>query len=115
MGMGWFKVEPGFKVCSKLTTRCQVEIEASVDQISDISCEGEWAKIAPLRILPFDIECAAEHGFPNAEKDQVIQIACVCKSTNKEVEDYKVVFVLNGSGPISGTHVKHMKTEKQLL
>ena len=87
----------------------------SIDKIQAIPCEGAWAKIAPLRVLSFDIECAAEHGFPNAEKDPVIQIACVCKSTTSELFDYKVVFVLNGAAPISGTHVKHMKTEKQLL
>ena len=38
--------------------------------------EGEWQKIAPLRVLSFDIECAGRKGiFPEAEKDQVIQIA----------------------------------------
>lgn len=71
--------------------------------------EGEWAVIAPQRILSFDIECAAEHGFPSAEKDKVIQIACVCKRTDKDVEDYKVVFVLDGASPISGVHIKNIK------
>jgi DNA polymerase delta subunit 1 len=38
--------------------------------------EGEWSKIAPLRILSFDIECAGRKGiFPEAEIDPVIQIA----------------------------------------
>lgn len=115
VGMGWFQIDPGFKVSSKFTTRCQTELEVSSDLITSIPCEGEWAKIAPLRVLSFDIECAAERGFPNAEIHQVIQIACVCKSTNKSVEDYKVVFVLDGAASISGTHVKHMKTERQLL
>ena len=31
------------------------------------------------------------------------------------VEDYRVVFVLNGASPISGAHVKHMNSEKQML
>ena len=38
--------------------------------------DGEWAKIAPLRILSFDIECAGRKGvFPEASIDPVIQIA----------------------------------------
>jgi DNA polymerase delta subunit 1 len=36
-------------------------------------CEGEYSKIAPLRILSFDIECAAEAGkFPQPNADPVI-------------------------------------------
>lgn len=38
--------------------------------------EGNWSKIAPLRILSFDIECAGRKGiFPEASVDPVIQIA----------------------------------------
>lgn len=38
--------------------------------------EGEWSKVAPLRILSFDIECAGRKGiFPEANQDPVIQIA----------------------------------------
>lgn len=38
--------------------------------------EGEWSKVAPLRILSFDIECAGRKGiFPEATHDPVIQIA----------------------------------------
>lgn len=75
----------------------------------------EWGKIAPLRILSFDIECSTTQGFPSADKDQVIQIACICKNTMSNIEDYRVVFVLDGASPISGAHVKHMHSEKQML
>jgi len=38
--------------------------------------DGRWSKIAPLRILSFDIECAGRKGiFPEAQTDPVIQIA----------------------------------------
>lgn len=38
--------------------------------------EDEWSRIAPLRILSFDIECAGRKGiFPEANQDPVIQIA----------------------------------------
>ena len=40
--------------------------------------EGEWNKIAPLRVLSLDIECQGRKGhFPEADKDPVIQIANV--------------------------------------
>ena len=46
------------------------------DQFISHAPEGEWAKIAPLRILSFDIECAGRKGvFPEASTDPVIQIA----------------------------------------
>lgn len=42
--------------------------------------DGEWSKMAPLRILSFDIECAGRKGiFPEPDKDPVIQIASVVK------------------------------------
>lgn len=46
------------------------------DQFISHPPEGEWAMIAPLRILSFDIECAGRKGiFPEASTDPVIQIA----------------------------------------
>ena len=60
--------------------------------------------------MSFDIECAAEHGFPSAEKDQIIQIACVCKvlpaSEGINPDEYRFVIVLNGCWPISGVEIK---------
>lgn len=36
---------------------------------------GEWSRIAPLRVLSFDIECAGRKGhFPEASQDPVIQV-----------------------------------------
>lgn len=46
------------------------------DDLISHAPDGEWSKLAPLRILSFDIECAGRKGiFPEAEKDPVIQIA----------------------------------------
>lgn len=37
--------------------------------------EGEFSKMAPFRILSFDIECAGRKGhFPDAKHDPVIQV-----------------------------------------
>lgn len=37
--------------------------------------EGEFSKMAPFRIVSFDIECAGRKGhFPEAQHDPVIQV-----------------------------------------
>lgn len=57
-------------------SKAQIELDVSWEDIVSHPAEGEWQKIAPLRILSFDIECAGRKGiFPEAEKDSVIQIA----------------------------------------
>jgi len=49
--------------------------------------EGEWLKIAPLRILSFDIECAGRKGvFPEPQVDPVIQIANMVTVQGKKKE-----------------------------
>lgn len=51
------------------TTQCQIELDISWEEIVSHPPEGEWQKIAPLRILSFDIECAGRKGyFPEAER-----------------------------------------------
>ena len=50
------------------------------NSVKCLPCEGEYSKIAPLRILSFDIECSAEAGrFPTPNTDPVIQIANIVK------------------------------------
>lgn len=43
-------------------THCQIETDIAWDDVVIYSTEGEWSKIAPLRILSFDIECASRKG-----------------------------------------------------
>ncbi len=43
-------------------TRCQIEVDIAWDDVVIYSTEGEWSKIAPMRILSFDIECASRKG-----------------------------------------------------
>uniref|UniRef100_T1GKA7 DNA polymerase delta catalytic subunit n=1 Tax=Megaselia scalaris TaxID=36166 RepID=T1GKA7_MEGSC len=57
-------------------SRSQLEIDVAFDKFIAHEPEGEWAKVAPFRILSFDIECAGRRGiFPEAKIDPVIQIA----------------------------------------
>ena len=57
-------------------SKAQIELDISWEDMFSHPAEGDWQKIAPLRILSFDIECAGRKGiFPEADKDRVIQIA----------------------------------------
>lgn len=78
--------------------------------------EGEWLKMAPLRVLSFDIECAGRKGFfPTAEEDPVIQIANVLKEAGKTHPVAQNVFTLNTCAPIIGSQVLSYETEKEML
>lgn len=80
VGMNWIEVPAGKYTLiprskAKKST-CQIELEMRYSDFISHAPEGEWSRIAPLRILSFDIECAGRKGiFPEPEQDPVIQIA----------------------------------------
>lgn len=78
VGMNWIEVPKGKYVILNegKKSHSQLEIEVRWDQFISHPPEGAWSKIAPLRVLSFDIECAGRKGiFPEASVDPVIQIA----------------------------------------
>lgn len=78
--------------------------------------EGEWSKVAPFRILSFDIECAGRKGvFPEPEKDPVIQIANMVIHQGEKDPFIRNVFTLNTCAPIVGSHVSSFKREADML
>lgn len=57
-------------------SHCQLEVDTDWRTVIGHEANGEWIKMAPIRILSFDIECAGRKGhFPKPEIDPVIQIA----------------------------------------
>ncbi|CAG7821425.1 unnamed protein product [Allacma fusca] len=57
-------------------SRAQIEVDIAYTSLISHAPEDEWSKLAPFRILSFDIECAGRKGiFPEPDKDPVIQIA----------------------------------------
>lgn len=46
----------------KLSTLTQIEIDISFKHLISHAPDGEWSKVAPYRILSFDIECAGRAG-----------------------------------------------------
>ena len=78
--------------------------------------EGEWADVAPFRILSFDIECAGRKGiFPEPEKDRVIQIANMVALYGQTEPFIRNVMVLDTCAPIIGSEVICHQHETDLL
>ncbi|GAB6033248.1 DNA polymerase delta catalytic subunit [Chamberlinius hualienensis] len=126
VGCCWIEIPPA-KYCiresgniisssCKRVSRCQLEVDVSVDDIIAHAPEGEWAKVAPFRILSFDIECAGRKGiFPDPKVDPVIQIANMVVEQGQSVPFIKNVFTLNSCAPIVGSQVLSYQDERQML
>lgn len=89
-----------------IESRCQIEVDVAFDAFISHEPEGEWAKVAPFRILSFDIECAGRKGiFPEPNHDPVIQIANMVIRQGDSEPFLRNVFTLNTCAPIVGSQV----------
>jgi DNA polymerase delta subunit 1 len=78
--------------------------------------EAKFSKIAPLRVLSFDIECTNdEKKMPQPDKNPIITIACIAQEHEKEEPYARYVFTLNTCAPIVGAVVKSFHSESDLL
>ena len=95
-------------------TKCQLEVDVSFEDFISHPAEGEWQKIAPLRILSFDIECKGRKGvFPEAEVDPVIQIANMVILQGDGEPLIRNVFTLNSCAPMVGSDVIEFKGQEE--
>ncbi|XP_065340551.1 DNA polymerase delta catalytic subunit [Cloeon dipterum] len=119
MGCSWVEFPAGqWKVrdANQMTTRCQLEADASWEAVIAHAPDGHWGRLAPFRIMSFDIECAGRKGvFPEPEHDPVIQIASVIVLQGKQQPLGKIVFTLGDCAPIVGCKVVSFEKETQLL
>lgn len=95
-------------------------MEIDVVDYRDIKCNKDWSgkysRIAPLRILSFDIECLPDKGkFPTPDKDRVIQIGNICQVMGEEEPYVRNIFTLNTCAPIVGTNVFSFRKEEDML
>jgi len=98
------------------TSRSQLEVDIAWDKFISHAPEGEWSKVAPVRILSFDIECAGRKGiFPEPEKDPVIQIANMVVRQGEKEPFIRNVFTLDTCAQIVGSHVISCVKENELL
>jgi DNA polymerase delta subunit 1 len=97
-------------------SNCQIEAEVSYRDLIAHEPKGEWAKMAPLRILSFDIECAGRKGvFPEANQDPVIQIANIVTRYGESKPFVRNVFCLDQTSTIVNTQVYEFDREEQML
>ncbi|TFY53620.1 hypothetical protein EVJ58_g9353 [Rhodofomes roseus] len=119
LGMNWIEVPAGsYKLTpeSKKKSHCQIELSVRWDRFISHPAEGQWSKIAPLRILSFDIECAGRKGiFPEANVDPVIQIASMVTRQGESKPFIRNVFTLNSCAHIVGSQVLSFDDEVQLF
>ncbi|KAF9172191.1 DNA-directed DNA polymerase delta [Mortierella sp. AD010] len=116
-GANWIELPAGtYQVKNDQSSNAQINVETSYDKIISHQPEGEWSKIAPLRILSFDIECAGRKGiFPEAKIDPVIQIASMVTVQGESKPFIRNVMVLNTCAHIVGTHTMSFNQEEKLL
>lgn len=118
-GAGWLTLPKNtyqVRMAKDKSTHCQVEIDITYRDVISRKPEGEWSKIAPLRVLSFDIECQGRKGyFPEAEKDPVIQIANAVTVYGEKSPMVQNVFTLKGCLPIVGAQVFSSDTEVEML
>ncbi|KAK5034457.1 DNA-directed DNA polymerase delta [Exophiala sideris] len=118
-GMSWVEVPPQkYHVMPQhdRQSNCQIEAYCHYRDLVAHGQDGEWAKMAPLRILSFDIECAGRKGiFPEANQDPVIQIANVVTKYGESKPFIRNVFVLDTCSLIVNTQIYEHDSESKML
>ncbi|KAI5810896.1 DNA polymerase family B-domain-containing protein [Peziza echinospora] len=118
-GMSWLEI-PATKYkevsASERVSNCQIEVEAHWRDLISLPAEGEYSKMAPLRILSFDIECAGRKGiFPEPNKDAVIQIANMVTRYGDKKPFVRNVFCLDTCASIINTQIFSYDDEGKML
>ena len=65
VGCCWVELPPNqytVRSSREMVTRCQLEVDVAWDKFIAHQPDGEWGRLAPFRILSFDIECAGRKG-----------------------------------------------------
>ena len=97
-------------------SNCQIEAEVYWKDLISYPADGEWAKMAPLRILSFDIECAGRPGvFPEPDMDPVIQIANVVTTYGSDKPFVRNVFCLGTTSSIVNTQIFEFDQEEKMM
>ncbi|KAK0720523.1 DNA polymerase family B-domain-containing protein [Lasiosphaeris hirsuta] len=116
-GMCWVEAPAGkYRLTNDRQSNCQIEAEVSYRDLIAHKPIGEWSKMAPLRILSFDIECAGRKGiFPEYTHDSVIQIANIVTRYGESKPFVRNVFCLDTTSPIVATQVLDFSKEENML
>ncbi|KAJ0976850.1 hypothetical protein J5N97_012324 [Dioscorea zingiberensis] len=117
VGGNWIEVPAGkYKKTTKSISYCQLEVDCLYSELISHTPEGEFSKMAPFRILSFDIECAGRKGhFPEPIHDPVIQIANLVTLQGDDKPFARNVMTLKSCSPIVGVDVMSFESEKDVL
>ncbi|KAK9111468.1 hypothetical protein Scep_018987 [Stephania cephalantha] len=117
VGGNWIEVPAGkYKKTIKPMSYCQLEFDCIYSELISHASEGEFSKIAPFRILSFDIECAGRKGlFPDPSHDPVIQVANLVTLQGEQQPFVRNIMTLKSCSPIVGVDVMSFDTEREVL
>ncbi|KAB5556432.1 hypothetical protein DKX38_007341 [Salix brachista] len=117
VGGNWIEVPAGkYRKTSKSLSNCQLEFDCLYSELISHAAEGEFSKMAPFRILSFDIECAGRKGhFPEPTHDPVIQVANLVTLQGEDQPFVRNIMTLNSCSPIVGVDVMSFETEREVL
>ncbi|XVF03922.1 hypothetical protein REPUB_Repub05bG0035300 [Reevesia pubescens] len=117
VGGNWIEIPAGkYKKTAKNMSYCQLEFDCLYSELISHASEGEFSKMAPFRILSFDIECAGRKGhFPEPTHDPVIQVANLVTLQGEDQPFIRNVMTLKSCSPIVGVDVMSFDTEKEVL
>ncbi|KAL8541954.1 hypothetical protein ACS0TY_002988 [Phlomoides rotata] len=117
VGGNWIEVPGGkYKKTARNPTYCQLEFDFLFTDLISHAPEGEFSKMAPFRILSFDIECAGRKDhFPEPTHDPVIQVANLVTLQGEDQPLIRNVMTLKSCSPIVGVDVMSFDTEKEVL
>lgn len=117
VGGNWIEVPVSkYKKTLKNLSNCQLECDCLYSDLISHAPEGEFSKMAPFRILSFDIECAGRKGhFPEPTHDPVIQVANLVTLQGEDQPFVRNVMTLKSCSPIVGVDVMSWNTEQEVL
>eukprot|EP00775_Hariotina_reticulata_P002392 gene2392-2696_t len=97
---GCWKAAAGAEGSAGRATWCQIEAHCVWDKIIAHPAEGDWLRVAPLRILSIDIECCGRKGhFPEPQQDPIASMVTVLGETKPRVKN---IMTLGHCAPIVG-------------
>ncbi|GLT25096.1 hypothetical protein SLA2020_002480 [Shorea laevis] len=117
VGGNWIEIPAGkYKKTPKSLSSCQLEFDCLYSDLFSHAPEGEFSKMAPFRILSFDIECAGRKGhFPEPTHDPVIQVANLVTLQGEDQPFVRNVMTLKSCSPIVGVDVMSFDSEREVF
>ncbi|XP_022843292.1 DNA polymerase delta catalytic subunit [Olea europaea var. sylvestris] len=117
VGGNWIEVPVGkHKKTARNLSYSQLEFDCLFSDLISHAPEGGFSKMAPFRILSFDIECAGRKGlFPEPTHDPVIQVSNLVTLQGEDQPFVRNVMTLQSCAPIVGVDVMSFETEKEVL